>query len=121
MSEPGETEPWLPRRALVLGLARSGLAAADALARRGVEVVAADRSSAADAGRLAASGVEVRLGGNWTGKVEYLYLDFGKVSTTASLPTNSTPLGINFNSHVTDQIVRVGVNYKFDPNEIWAN
>jgi outer membrane immunogenic protein len=67
------------------------------------------------------AGVEVRLGGNWTGKVEYLYLDFGKVSTTASLPTNSTPLGINFNSHVTDQIVRVGVNYKFDPNEIWAN
>jgi outer membrane immunogenic protein len=64
---------------------------------------------------------EVRLGGNWTGKIEYLYLDFGKVSTTASLPTNSTPLGINFNSHVTDHIVRVGANYKFDPNEIWAN
>jgi two-component system, NarL family, invasion response regulator UvrY len=64
---------------------------------------------------------EVRLGGNWTGKIEYLYLDFGKVSTTASLPTNSTPLGINFNSRVADHIVRVGVNYKFDPNEIWAN
>jgi outer membrane immunogenic protein len=54
-------------------------------------------------------------------KIEYLYLDFGKVPTTASLPTNSTPLGINFNSRVTDHIVRVGVNYKFDPNEIWAN
>jgi outer membrane immunogenic protein len=67
------------------------------------------------------AGAEVRLGGNWTGKVEYLYLDFGNVSTSASLPTNSTPLAINFNSHVTDHIVRVGVNYKFDPNEIWAN
>jgi two-component system invasion response regulator UvrY len=67
------------------------------------------------------AGAEVRLGGNWTGKIEYLYLDFGKVSTTASLPTNSTPLGINFNSRVADHIVRVGVNYKFDPNEIWAN
>ncbi|TML56422.1 MAG: UDP-N-acetylmuramoyl-L-alanine--D-glutamate ligase [Actinobacteria bacterium] len=33
----------LPRRVLVLGLARSGKAAAGALARRGVEVVAADR------------------------------------------------------------------------------
>src|SRR5262249_57233963 len=70
------------------------------------------------AGWAIGAGAEVRLSGNWTGKIEYLYLDFGKVSTTASLPTNSTPLGINFNSHVTDQIVRVGVNYKFDPNEI---
>ncbi len=73
------------------------------------------------AGWALGAGAEVRLGGNWTGKIEYLYLDFGKVSTTASLPTNSTPLGMNFNSRVTDQIVRVGVNYKFDPNEIWAN
>ena len=55
-------EDWLPRRALVLGLARSGRAAALALARRGVEVVAADRSATADAGRLAEAGVEVRLG-----------------------------------------------------------
>jgi len=53
---------WLPRRALVLGLARSGRAAARALARRGVEVVAADRSADADPGRLAQAGVEVRLG-----------------------------------------------------------
>jgi opacity protein-like surface antigen len=73
------------------------------------------------AGWALGAGAEVRLGGNWTGKIEYLYLDFGKVSATASLPTNSTPLGINFNSRVTDHIVRVGINYKFDPNEIWAN
>jgi UDP-N-acetylmuramoylalanine--D-glutamate ligase len=53
---------WLPRRALVLGLARSGRAAAFALARRGVEVVAVDRSAGADPGRLAEAGVEVRLG-----------------------------------------------------------
>jgi UDP-N-acetylmuramoylalanine--D-glutamate ligase len=55
-------EDWLPRRALVLGLARSGRASALALARRGVEVVAADRSESADPGRLAEAGVEVRLG-----------------------------------------------------------
>jgi UDP-N-acetylmuramoylalanine--D-glutamate ligase len=55
-------ESWLPRRALVLGLARSGRAAALALAARGVEVVAADRSTGADPGRLAEAGVEVLLG-----------------------------------------------------------
>jgi UDP-N-acetylmuramoylalanine--D-glutamate ligase len=52
----------LPRRALVVGLARSGEAAALALARRNVEVVAADRSPDVDAGRLAEAGVEVHLG-----------------------------------------------------------
>jgi len=57
-----ETPDWLPGRVLVLGLGRSGRAAATALAGRGVSVVAADRSPDADAGRLAAEGVEVRIG-----------------------------------------------------------
>ena len=52
----------LPRRALVVGLARSGRAAASVLAGRGVAVVAADRAADADAGRLAAAGVEVHVG-----------------------------------------------------------
>jgi UDP-N-acetylmuramoylalanine--D-glutamate ligase len=47
---------------LVVGLARSGLAAVSALAARGVEVVAADRSPDVDAGRLGGLGVELRLG-----------------------------------------------------------
>jgi outer membrane immunogenic protein len=59
-------------------------------------------------------GAEVRLGGNWTGKVEYLYMDFGTVSTAATLLQNSTPLAVTFNSRVTDNIFRVGLNYKFD-------
>ena len=52
----------LPRRALVLGLARSGQAAALALARHGVPTVAVDRAEALDVGRLAEAGVEVHLG-----------------------------------------------------------
>jgi UDP-N-acetylmuramoylalanine-D-glutamate ligase len=52
----------LPRRALVVGLARSGQAAALVLAKRGVPVVAADRSADLDVGRLAEAGVEVQLG-----------------------------------------------------------
>ncbi len=61
-TRPDGAPDWLPGRALVLGLGRSGRAAAAALVRRGVQVVAADRSADADAGRLAAEGVEVRLG-----------------------------------------------------------
>jgi UDP-N-acetylmuramoylalanine--D-glutamate ligase len=47
--------------ALVLGLARSGQAAALALARRGDRVVAVDRSADIDVGRLEAARVEVHL------------------------------------------------------------
>ena len=46
----------------MLGLAVTGEAAALALAARGVEVVVSDRSPDADAGRLAGTGVELRLG-----------------------------------------------------------
>jgi UDP-N-acetylmuramoylalanine--D-glutamate ligase len=46
----------------VLGLARSGQAAALALARRGVSVLGVDGDRDLDAGRLRAAGVEVRLG-----------------------------------------------------------
>jgi UDP-N-acetylmuramoylalanine--D-glutamate ligase len=53
---------WLPDRALVLGLARSGEAAALALARRGVAVVGVDQREEVDAGRLREAGVEVVLG-----------------------------------------------------------
>src|SRR5581483_6495905 len=59
---PEEAAGWLPGRVLVLGLARSGQAAALALARRGVHVVAADRSADVETGRLADAGVEVRAG-----------------------------------------------------------
>jgi UDP-N-acetylmuramoylalanine--D-glutamate ligase len=52
----------LPRRVLVIGLARSGQAAALALAGRGARVVATDPKTELDVGRLRAAGVEVHLG-----------------------------------------------------------
>jgi UDP-N-acetylmuramoylalanine--D-glutamate ligase len=51
-----------PASALVVGLARSGRAAAVGLARRRVRVVGIDSRSDLDAGRLAEAGVEVHLG-----------------------------------------------------------
>jgi UDP-N-acetylmuramoylalanine--D-glutamate ligase len=49
-------------RVLVVGLARSGKAAADVLMAQGVHVVAFDRDEAIDVGRLRELGVEVHLG-----------------------------------------------------------
>jgi UDP-N-acetylmuramoylalanine--D-glutamate ligase len=50
------------RRALVVGLARSGAAASEALLAQGAQVVGFDRNEALDAGRLRERGVEVHLG-----------------------------------------------------------
>jgi UDP-N-acetylmuramoylalanine--D-glutamate ligase len=50
------------RRVLVLGLARSGVAAAEALVTQGAIVLGFDRDESLDAGRLRELGVEVHLG-----------------------------------------------------------
>jgi UDP-N-acetylmuramoylalanine--D-glutamate ligase len=50
------------RRVLVVGLARSGVAAAEALLAQGAQVVGFDRNEVLDAGRLRERGVEVHLG-----------------------------------------------------------
>jgi outer membrane immunogenic protein len=68
------------------------------------------------------AGVESRLGGGWSVKAEYLYVDLGTVGDTLPIAINPA-FGAPFNnggsasatssSHVTDNIMRVGLNYKF--------
>ena len=56
------------------------------------------------------------VGGGWSAKVEYLYLDLGRVSGVSPSAVVS-PSGVlligSFNSRVTDNIVRAGFNYNF--------
>jgi len=73
-------------------------------------------------GWTAGGGVETRLGGGWSAKAEYLYVDLGDVLESFPIAINPA-FGAAFinggmakvtsNSHVTDNIVRVGLNYKF--------
>jgi outer membrane immunogenic protein len=62
------------------------------------------------------AGIESVLWGNWTGKIEYLYIDLGTVSGSFVTPI-ITPAGNNliasYSSRVTDNILRVGLNYQF--------
>jgi outer membrane immunogenic protein len=53
-------------------------------------------------------GVEAALGGNWTAKAEYLYLDFGS-SDTASATAGALAVKNQ------EQIFRGGLNYRFGP------
>ena len=60
------------------------------------------------------SGLEARIAGtNLTAKAEYLFLDLGTFhnSVAQSVATGS-PIGSNISSHIFDNIVRVGLNYK---------
>jgi outer membrane immunogenic protein len=63
-------------------------------------------------------GIEARLWGNWSAKAEYLHLDFNGTRTTSHV-TGGPVAGVSFdymnlaNSHVTDDIARVGLNYRF--------
>ena len=79
----------------------------------GVPVAASFTGNEVQAGWTAGAGVEASLGGNWTGKIEYLYLDLGRYPTTAVLLTNAPPIRAEFSSRITDNILRVGVNYRF--------
>jgi outer membrane immunogenic protein len=58
------------------------------------------------------AGLEKALGGNWTGKIEYLYMDLGSHSAIAT--GAAAPLGpVTIDTKWTDHIFRVGVNYRF--------
>jgi outer membrane immunogenic protein len=54
------------------------------------------------------TGVEAALGGNWTAKAEYLYLDFG---STGAASAATGVLGVKNQ----EQIFRGGLNYRFGP------
>jgi outer membrane immunogenic protein len=62
------------------------------------------------------AGVEGHLSGNWTAKLEYLYVDLGHVDFTTSIPAAAPPTTINTSSKITDNILRAGLNYKFTNN-----
>jgi outer membrane immunogenic protein len=58
-------------------------------------------------GWVVGSGVEAALGGNWTGKIEYLYLDLGNKTDTAALFATAP-----INSEIRENIFRAGLNYR---------
>jgi outer membrane immunogenic protein len=68
-------------------------------------------------GWTAGAGIEGAIGGGWTARLEYLYVDLGKVNGAFLTPIPAFGTGVivsNLNSHVTDNIVRAGINYKFN-------
>lgn len=81
------------------------------------------------AGYTVGGGVETAFADNWSLKLEYLFMDYGNVGASGSsapvtvatfngprietitITTNTATLS----THVTDNIVRLGLNYRFAP------
>jgi outer membrane immunogenic protein len=76
-----------------------------------VPVSASASDSETNAGWTLGAGIEGVISGKWTGKIEYLYIDFGDVSGNVALPVPG--IQASYTSHITDNIVRVGLNYRF--------
>ena len=100
----------------VLLYATGGLAYGEVKTGETVGVLNSFSNSTTNVGWTVGAGIEGAIGGNWTARLEYLYVDLGHVSGTFA--TTLTALGggfvtTSYNSHITDNILRAGVNYKF--------
>lgn len=81
-----------------------------------VPVSAALSNSSTRVGWTVGGGLEGAVGGNWTAKIEYLYMDLGNVSgsfVTPIVAPSGALVTSRYSSHITDNILRVGVNYKW--------
>ncbi len=78
----------------------------------GVGTFTSDRTAT---GWTIGSGVEAALGGNWTGKIEYLYLNLGNRYGTAFGPPAQLA-----NTELRDNLFRVGLNYRIGGNSTYT-
>ena len=65
-------------------------------------------------GWVIGAGLESSLGGNWTGKIEYLYMDLGNTATSLPLTpiAGGVPASLAGSTSIRDNIVRAGLNYR---------
>ena len=95
----------------VLLYATGGLAYGAANTSEVIGILPGFSSSTTNVGWTVGAGIEGVISGNWTAKLEYLYVDLGTVSGTFTAPAGAPTS--TFSSHITDNVLRVGVNYKF--------
>ena len=107
------------------GLAYGGVSATDTVA--GINIVGPQgvngstlvpvagtfSNTATRVGWTVGAGVEGVVNGNWTAKLEYLYLDLGSVSgsfVTPIVAPSGAFVTASYNSHITDNILKVGLD-----------
>jgi outer membrane immunogenic protein len=64
-------------------------------------------------GWTAGAGIETMVAPNWTVRAEYLYVDLGVLSVTATTPAFAPPVTFTSSNQFRENILRIGFNYKF--------
>jgi outer membrane immunogenic protein len=98
------------------GVAVTELKVSNAFADTLVPPISGTSSSrSTKAGWVVGGGLEWAASGNWTIKAEYLYVNFGSVSTNASVfeSGNTIPNQLTTSADLRANIVRAGFNYRF--------
>src|SRR5262245_19613721 len=107
---------WVWDRALLYvtgGYAMGNVKFSDAITANppgGFPFTLATTTTAHMSGWTAGLGFEYGLSEAWTVKAEYLYVDLGTVTSPVSFSTTDV---FNFKHKYTDNVARVGLNYKF--------
>jgi outer membrane immunogenic protein len=101
----------------VLLYATGGLAYGDVKTSATVAGLGTTSSDNIRVGWTVGAGVEAAIGNSaWTAKLEYLYMDIGRSAGTFATTTGALGGGTlvaTYNSRITDNIVRAGLNYRF--------
>jgi|HubBroStandDraft_1064217.scaffolds.fasta_scaffold153366_1 outer membrane immunogenic protein len=95
---------WAIDRVLLFGTGGAAFAPVQA----GFPVAGTGFSSTTQVGWTAGAGLEFAFAPNWTAKAEYLYADLGNSTCTTNCFGNTS---VKF----TENIVRAGINFKFNP------
>ena len=82
----------------------------------GATVTGVDNTSTTRSGWTAGGGLEYALTANWVGRVEYLYANFGTMTTSYNMTAAGFPgffTTITEREKLSENIVRVGISYQF--------
>ena len=128
------TSPGVPTVPPTFGIAAPPCAGVGTIAPDvGICPLANLSHSTTRAGWTLGFGAEGAIAGNWSWKLEYLHVDLGRVTTTFAIipgcfgggaggaaacllvPAGNTA---SISRRITDEIVRIGVNYRFGPGPI---
>jgi outer membrane immunogenic protein len=95
----------------VLLYATGGLAYGEVRSSEVIGLFPGLSSTNTNVGWTVGAGIEGMIDANWTAKLEYLYVDLGTVSGSFTPVVGAVTS--SYSSHITDNVLRVGVNYKF--------
>jgi outer membrane immunogenic protein len=103
---------WAIDRVLLYGTGGAAFAPVQA----GFPVAGTGFSSNTQVGWTAGAGIEFAFAPNWTAKAEYLYVDLGNSNcTTTCFVNGATGFSDATSVKFTENIIRAGVNFKFNP------